>query len=71
MKVETGTVTILRISEVPRLDPIRVTLDNGDLGKGRITIDCYNKAWSSYWGAMGDRTVEQFFVDCGNDYLIL
>lgn len=70
MKVETGTVTILRISEVPRLDPIRVTLDNGELGKGRITIECYSKAWSSYWGAMADRTVEQFFVDCGNDYLI-
>ena len=70
MKVETGTVTILRISEVPRLDPIRVTLDNGELGKGRITIECYSKAWSAYWGAMSDRTVEQFFVDCGNDYLI-
>lgn len=70
MKVEAGTVTILRISEVPRLDPIRVTLDNGELGKGRITIECYSKAWSAYWGAMSDRTVEQFFVDCSNDYLI-
>lgn len=70
MKVETGTVTILRISEVPHLDPIRVILDNGELGKGRITIECYSKAWSSYWGAMGDRSVEQFFVDCDNGYLI-
>ena len=70
MKIETGTITILRISEVPRLDPIRVTLDNGELGKGRITIECYSEAWSAYWGAMSDRTVEQFFVDCSNDYLI-
>lgn len=70
MKVETGSVTIVRISEVPRLDPIRVTLDNGELGKGRITIECYGKAWSSYWGGMGSDTVEQFFAGCNNDYLI-
>ena len=70
MKVEAGTVTILRITDIPRLDPIRVILDNGELGKGRITIECYGKAWSSYWGAMSERTVEQFFVDCSNDYLI-
>lgn len=70
MKVEATQVTMLRITEVPRLDPIRVTLDNGELGKGRITIECYSKAWSAYWNAMSGRTVEQFFVDCTNDYLI-
>jgi len=70
MKIETSKVTMLRITDVPRLDPIRVTLDNGELGKGRITIECYSKAWSSYWGAMADRSVEQFFVDCDNGYLI-
>lgn len=70
MKIEAATVTQLTISEVPRLDPIRVTLTNYELGKGRITIECYSKAWSAYWGAMSDRTVEQFFMDCTNDYLI-
>ena len=70
MKVETGTVTILRISEVPHLDPIRVTLDDIGPGQGRINIECYGKAWASYWGAMGKDSIAEFFVSCSNDYLI-
>lgn len=70
MKVDAGTVTILRISEVPRLDPIRVTLDDIEPGKGRINIECYGKAWASYWGAMGDHTIARFFESCDNGYLI-
>lgn len=70
MKIETGTITILRITEVPRLDPIRVTLDDIGPGQGRINIECYGKARASYWGAMGDRTIAQFFASCDNGYLI-
>jgi len=71
MKVETGTVTILRITDVPHLDPIRVTLDDIGPGQGRINIECYGKAWASYWGAMGkDTALAQFFSRCDNDYLI-
>ena len=70
MKIETGTVTILRISEVPRLDPIRVTLDDIGPSRGRINIECYGKAWASYWGGMGGRTIAQFVASCDNSYLI-
>ena len=70
MKIETETVTILRISEVPRLDPIRVTLDDIGPSKGRINIECYGKAWASYWGGMGGRTIAQFVASCDNSYLI-
>lgn len=73
MKVEAGTVMILRISDLMpshRLDPIRVTLDDIEPGKGRITIECYSKAWASYWGAMSGQTIAQFFAGCDNDYLI-
>lgn len=70
MKIETGTVTILRISEVPRLDPIRVTLDDIGPSQGRINIECYGKAWASYWGGMGGRTIAQFVASCDNSYLI-
>lgn len=73
MKVEIGTVNIVRITDIMashRLDPIRVTLDDIAPGKGRICIECYGKAWASYWGAMGNRTIAQFFIDCDNGYLI-
>ena len=70
MKIEAGTVTILHISEVPRLDPIRVTLDDIGPGQGRINIECYGKAWASYWGAMGKESIAQFVVTCDNHYLI-
>ncbi|KOC21161.1 hypothetical protein GL58_10735 [Comamonas testosteroni] len=70
MKVEVGTITILRISEVPRLDPIRVTLDDIGPGQGRINIESYGKAWASYWGAMGKESIAQFFITCDNHYLI-
>ena len=70
MKVEAGTVTILRITEVPGLDPIRVTFDDIGPGQGRINIECYGKAWAKYWGAMGKESIAQFFITCDNHYLI-
>lgn len=73
MKVEAGTVTIVRISDLVeshRLDPIRVTLDDIEPSKGRINIECWGKAWASYWGGMGSKTIAEFFASCGNDYLI-
>lgn len=70
MKVETGTVTMLRITEVLGIDPIRVTLDDIGPGQGRINIECYGKAWASYWGAMGSQTIAEFFASCDTGYLI-
>lgn len=82
MKVEASTVTKLLISELERVDPVTVFLE--DLGhstykrdddsqhisrQGKITIECYGESWSAYWGGMGDRLVAQFFTDCGVDYL--
>jgi hypothetical protein len=73
VKIESGKVTVIRISDIMashRLDPIRVTIDDIEPGKGRITIECYGKAWASYWGAMGDKTIAQFVASCDNQYLI-
>lgn len=73
MNVETGTVTIVRITDIAAshsLDPIRVTLDDIEPGKGRINIECWGKAWASYWGGMGKKTIAQFFASCDNGYLI-
>lgn len=70
MKVEATKVTMLRITDVPSLDPIRVTLDDIGPSQGRINIECYGQAWASYWGGMGGKTIAQFFASCDNCYLI-
>lgn len=74
MKVERSNavvhITISDIMQSHRLDPIRVTLDDIEPGRGRITIECYGRAWASYWGAMGDQGIAQFFASCDNHYLI-
>lgn len=70
MKIERGTVTIIRITDVSGLDPIRVTLDDIAPGKGRINIECRGEAWASFWGGMGNQSIAQFFAGCHNEYLI-
>ncbi len=52
MKIETSTVTKLTITEVARLDPITVILEDIEPRKGKIIIECYGKSWSSYWGGL-------------------
>ena len=69
MRVATKNVEMLVIDELPRLDPVRVVLENFEPGKGRIIIVCYDAAWVGYWGAMGGRTVQDFFVSCDAGYL--
>ncbi|MEI9534873.1 hypothetical protein [Moellerella wisconsensis] len=70
MKVTETKVLSLEISELRNFDPIRIVTENYELGRGRITITCEGKAWTSAWFAMSDRSIKQFFCDCGNDYLI-
>lgn len=73
MKLTTKPTTMLLIEDLMqpphRLDPIRVITENFEPGKGRIIITCYDAAWVGYWGAMGGKTVEQFFTSCDADYL--
>lgn len=46
MKVEKSDVLAFTISDVERLDPVRVMIENYEPGKGRITITCFGKAWT-------------------------
>jgi hypothetical protein len=68
MKVTRSTVQRIEITDAPRLDPIRVYVEDYGDGKGRITISCYDAAWVGYWGAMGCSLVE-FFTSASTDYL--
>lgn len=69
MEIEQSTVTKLTISGAKALDPISVILDDLEPRKGKITITCYGKAWTAYWGGMGERTIAQFFYSCDQHYL--
>ena len=71
MEISTKTVEQIDITGAKALDPIRVILEDFSPGVGRITISVFSRAWANcaYWGAMSDRTVAQFFIDCDPDYL--
>lgn len=83
LHTERSTVTKLLITGAPRLDPITVFLEdfgrraaptddnpNHETAQGKITINCWDKSWSAYWGGMGPRTVAEFVADCGWDYVL-
>ncbi len=70
MRVEEQRVEALMIYDAPALDPIMVMTSDLGPGQGRIIIECYGVAWSGYWGAMGNRTVREFFMEASTDYLL-
>lgn len=64
---------------VKDLDPITVFIQNfgyRELRKsnaGRITFCCFKNAWTVCFEAIGDKTVEQFFVEAAKedpDYIL-
>ena len=73
MNISSKQVTMVSLYDIinsHHLDPINITLENHAPGKGRITIQCFDKSWTAYWGGMGDNPVEAFFCSCGTSYLI-
>lgn len=62
-------IKVAGIMESHRLDPIDITLENFEPGKGRITIRCWSRAFSAYWGGMSGKSVEDFFCSCDEGYL--
>ena len=69
MKTEQTQATKIKLTELDGLDPVSVILEDIGLGKGSVVIECYNEVWSSYWGAMGGRTISEFFCSCDDGYL--
>ncbi|MDC5753598.1 hypothetical protein [Vibrio europaeus] len=70
MKIKQSTAIKLKLTDLDNLDPITVFVEDLSQGEGKITIECYGKSWSSYWGAMGGRTLSAFFVSCNDEYLV-
>lgn len=68
MRVESFTADCFTVCDAKGLDPINVVLQ--DLGgSGRIIIECYGKAWSTYFGAIGERSLRDFLAGCHVDYV--
>lgn len=69
MQLSVTNTTKIVLTQLERLDPVTIYLDNPTPGRGKITIECFGKSWSSFWPAMGGRRVEEFFVSCDDEYL--
>lgn len=69
MNIETSQVTKLSLTDLHRLDPVAVIAEDIKKGHGKITITCYGKAWTYYWGGMGLLNIRDFFVSCDESYL--
>jgi hypothetical protein len=52
------------------LDPVRVIFIDHEPGKGTLIVQCYNEAWTTYFGGMGkDSTLVQFIARVDRNYL--
>jgi len=69
MKIESSQVRKLKLYDIDRLDPVSIFLEDFTRGAGQITICCYGEAWTSYWGAMGDQSIAEFFCGCDEHYI--
>jgi hypothetical protein len=69
MKIERSKVEKLTITGAKALDPITVYAEDIGPHQGKITIECYGKSWSAYWGGCGDKGVAAFFRSCSDDYI--
>lgn len=70
MNIEQSKIIKLKLTDLDRLDPITVFIEDDEAGKGKITFECFNKSWSYFWGSMGESDVTEFFISCSKDYLV-
>lgn len=69
MDIEVRQATTIRAFNILGLDPITIMMEDLEPSKGRITISCFDRSWTAYWGAMGKHTVGEFFAFCDEHYL--
>lgn len=72
----------LELIEIPRqkydgeigrmeLDPVTAFLQDFTPGQGQLTLVCWGRAWSHYWGAMGNGSnLRRFLLDASTGYLV-
>lgn len=52
------------------LDPVTAFLEDFTRGQGQLTLVCWGRAWSHYWGAMGNCELRGFILACSTGYLV-
>lgn len=70
MELEVAETKTYRLSKLERLDPVTVYVTQFTEKAGKITFDCFGRAWSCYWPSMGKSTIQEFFLECENDYIL-
>ena len=69
MKIKQGiSVDYFVIDEVVRLDPVTVIIKD-DISKGKVIIECFGESWSTYFGSIGDRKLNDFISGLDSCYL--
>lgn len=63
------TVTAYTITGAPRLDPIRVLIEDLGPNSGRLMIGCYGESWENYWGGCGKEGIRAFLQNADAEYL--
>lgn len=59
-----------RIDSAPALGPIHVFWMDVSPNQGYVTIICYGRAWTAYFGGMPVLTIREFFAMADEDYLV-
>ena len=70
MKIEIYDTPTLHIYDLGNLDTIQVFWYFAGNYQGSVTITCFGKAWTAYFNGMSKPTIEEFFDNCGSDYLL-
>jgi hypothetical protein len=56
--------------EAVGLDPITIYVEQFRPGAGRMTVQCYARAWTSFWGSHGaEAPLETFVASCDAEYI--
>jgi hypothetical protein len=53
------------------LDPVTAFLEDFEPGRGQLTLVCWGRAWTHFWGAMGDGvTLAEFVGQASTGYIV-
>ena len=70
MKIEKSMIKKNIIFGLRNIDPIAVCFEDINPGVCKITITCFNKAWTYTWASIGkNEKAKHFFARCDNQYL--
>jgi hypothetical protein len=73
----------LQLIEIPRqrydaekglmeLDPVSAFIQDFEPGRGQLTLVCWGRAWSHFWGAMGNgSSLRDFLLKADTGYIVM